>query len=282
MKKVLKWVGIILALIAVTAGTLFMLYVRPFLEAMKQTTTVQYDKDLTLMIGGGGNSGILVSDSLVLVIDTKMSDAAIMLHDKVKQLAGAKPIVVVNTHFHSDHTKGNKFYVGQTIIAGGNYTMENWIKQSGKEGVPTIWLKDRMDIKMGDDTATIINLGKNIHTESDVVVYLHKRKMLFAGDVILNKQAPALFGNADPDGYLDVFNWLQKNLDIQKVVPGHGEVGGIEVIEAFRQYFSDMKLAASDDSKKNELEEKYKDWRHIPIVMSTGSTIRAFKNKQKK
>ena len=134
---------------------------------------------------------------------------------------------------------------------------------------------------MGDDTATIINLGQNIHTASDVMVYLHKRKMLFGGDVILNQQVPALFGAADPEGYLKAFDMLPKQFDIQKVVPGHGPIGGIEIIDNFRQYFLDMKTASTDEAKKDELVAKYKGWGQIPVLMSPGRTISVFKDKAK-
>jgi len=281
LKKTLKWLGIIILLLVAIGATLYMIYLRPFMQKMKQTNVVNYDKELTLVLGGGGNSGILVSDSLVIVIDTKMDDAAEQLFKTVKELAGNKPILVVNTHYHPDHSTGNSFYTGQTIIAGGNYTKEFWIKNAGEKTLPTQWLKHRMDIKMGDDTVTLLNLAKPIHTASDIVVYLHKRKMLFGGDVILNKQAPAIFGvaDSDPDGYLATFDMLPKLFDIQKVMPGHGPIGGIEIIDNFRQYFLDMKMAANDVSKKDELVAKYKDWGQIPFLMSPGATISAFKKK---
>jgi glyoxylase-like metal-dependent hydrolase (beta-lactamase superfamily II) len=281
-KKILKWTGGILLLLGAIGFTLYMVYMNPFIQKMKQTKQVQYDKELTLVLGGGGNSGILVSDSLVLVIDSKMGDAAEQFSKTVKQLAGTKPILLVNTHIHGDHTGGNKFFKGQRIIAGGNYTPEQWTKEAGAETMPTDWLKDKMDIPMGTDTATLFNVGQNAHTASDVVVYLHKRKLLFAGDLILNKQVPALFGVADPDGYLAVYAVLSKKFDIQKVVPGHGEVGGPELFDNFRQYFSDMKTAATDDSKKDELVAKYKDWGQLPIMMSPGATIAVFKKKMGK
>ncbi len=276
LKKILKWTGIVLAILVLTGISLYFIYLRPFMQKMKEVHVVQYDKELTLVLGGGGNSGILVSDSLVLVIDTKMDEAAEQLASQVKALAGSKHILVVNTHFHPDHEKGNAYYKGQMILAGGNYTPEFWLKQNGSEGVPTVWLKDRMEIPMGDEHVTILNLGKNVHTASDVVVYLKKRKMLFAGDVILNKQAPAMFGVADPAGYLDAFNTLPKQFEIQTIVPGHGPVGGMDVLENFRQYFLDMQTAAADPSKKDGLVAKYKDWGQIPFAMSPGATIRAF------
>lgn len=135
---------------------------------------------------------------------------------------------------------------------------------------------------MGDDTVTIFNLDRNAHTISDVFVYLHKRKLLFGGDVILNKQAPAiLLGGGDPEGYLYAFDLLPKKFDIKVIVPGHGPVGGIELIDTFRQYFLDMQTAANDPSKKDELIAKYKDWGQIPLLMSPGATVKAWQKKEK-
>lgn len=282
MKKFLKVVAIISLILLIAGGSIYWIYLRPFMQKMKQTSIINYDKELTIVLGGGGNSGILVSDSLVIVIDTKMDKAADEFYETVKKLAGNKPIIVVNTHIHPDHTGGNKNYKGQTIIAGGNYTSEQWKKENGEESMPTKFLKDRMEIPMGDDTVTIFNLHGTIHTPSDVMVYLHRRKMLFTGDVILNKQAPALFGNANPDGYLEAMNELPKQFDIQKIVPGHGEIGGIEVLNIFKQYFIDMKIAAANGDKEDELVAKYKDWNQIPRVMSPGATVRFIRNMNEK
>jgi glyoxylase-like metal-dependent hydrolase (beta-lactamase superfamily II) len=280
LKKILKWIGIVFLLLVATGFTLYLIYLRPVMENMKKTSVIKYDKELTIIIGGGGNSGILVSDSLVLVIDTKMDEAAEQQYKMVKELAGNKPVLVVSTHLHSDHIKGNKLYKGDQIIAGGNYTKELWIKEAGEESLPTQWLENKMDIKMGDDTATIINLGRNAHTASDVVVYLHKRKMLFGGDIIFNGQIPPLLGDAaDPDGYITAFDMLEKQYDIKKVVPGHGPMGGIEIMKNFRQYFIDMQTAAKDDSKKEELVAKYKDWIQVPFLMSPDATIKVIKKK---
>ncbi|HXC03583.1 MAG TPA: MBL fold metallo-hydrolase, partial [Bacteroidia bacterium] len=139
--KILKWLGGIVLVLGAIVFILYLIYFRPFLQKMNETHTLQYDKELTLVIGGGGNSGILVSDSLVLVIDTKMGKAADSLYKMAKEIAGAKPIAVVNTHIHADHTGGNKLYMGMTIIAGGSYTPEQWLKEDGQEGMPTKWIK---------------------------------------------------------------------------------------------------------------------------------------------
>jgi cyclase len=276
MKKFFKWFGIVVLLIALIVGILFFKYLYPFMKKMKETEVVQFDKDLTLITGGGGNSGILNSDSLVVVIDTKMDAAAEELHAQVMKIAGSKPILVINTHIHPDHVKGNELYKGASILAGANYGKELWIKEAGEKNLPTEWIKDRMDLRIGDDTLTILNLNKNVHTQSDVFVYLHKRKVLFGGDVVLNKQAPVIMGVGSAPAYQETLDWLPTAFDIQTIVPGHGRIGGIEIIDNFKAYFNDMKTAATEPSKKSELVAKYEDWNQIPVVMSPGATIASF------
>ena len=270
MKRILIALGLLILTIGLTACILFLVYVNPFMQKMKIVTTIKYDPQLTLVLGGGGNTGILVSDSAVLVIDTKMNEAADSLSKTVHALAGTKPIIVVNTHIHTDHTGGNKFYEGQTIIAGGNYDRDFWVKECGDKGVPTVWVKDSLILKIGDETVTILNLPWSAHTQSDVFVYLQNRKMLFGGDVILNRQSPAIFDiyKGNGYGYLKAFDYVEQRFDINKVVPGHGDVGGIEVINNFKDFFIDMKVAALDPAKKKELLDKYKDWNQVPFLMS--------------
>ncbi len=283
MKKALKWIGIIILVIIATGATLYMIYLRPVMNAMMTTQTINYDPGLTLILGGGGNTGILTSDSMVLVIDTKMDDASEKLYDTVTKIANGKPILIVNTHIHKDHMGGNAKYKGHRIMAGGNYTKEQWKDEAGEETMPTDWLKDSITFNVGKEKVTVLNLQRNTHTVSDIVVYLHNRKMLFGGDVILNKQAPALIkkNNPDPEGYMEAFDMLESKYDIRTVVPGHGDIGGREVIDNFRQYFKDMTAAAYDETKEDEMKKKYKDWRQIPIFMSPGGTINYIRDNKK-
>ncbi len=260
---------------------LYFIYFKPFLDKIQQQAQYTIDPQLVIYTGGGGNSGVLVDDSTVLVIDTKIAGFEKAFYDSVMRKAAKRKVMVVNTHWHPDHVAGNYLFDKNSIWAGGNYSNEAWKNEVGESTLPGNWIKDKIQLAIAGDTALIINLAKNVHTASDVIIYLKNRKVLFAGDVILNQQAPALFGPADAYAYIAVMKELQAKYEIKTVVPGHGPVGGPEVISNFITFFNDMEEAAKNPEKESELVKKYDNWNQIPFAMSPGATISHFKNKAK-
>jgi glyoxylase-like metal-dependent hydrolase (beta-lactamase superfamily II) len=225
----------------------------------------KYDKNFSVMIGEGGNSGVLICDTAVLVIDTKVKTGATQLEQWVQHYAPNRHIYIVNTHIHRDHTGGNHLYPNATIIAG-NYGEDFWLKNNDREDMPTIWLADSMNLKFGNETAVIQNIGQ-AHTFEDVVVYLKNRQVLFTGDIVLNGYHP-YFDEAvgsNFDNYLLALDQFQKEFTIKSVVPGHGDDGGPELIDDFRQYFNDMLEASTDPAKMDEMRAKYAKYLSAPI-----------------
>ncbi|MBS1684181.1 MAG: MBL fold metallo-hydrolase [Bacteroidetes bacterium] len=284
IKRLLIRIGLLLVVLAITAGVLYLIYLRPFMNHMMVMETVHPDPQLTLVTGGGGNSGILTSDSAVLVVDTKMNKGATAFYEEVKKIAGNKPIIIVNTHIHSDHAKGNALYKGATIIAGARYDKEQWASENGPGTLPGVWVSDSLILHLGDETVTILNLGFDAHTQSDVVVYLHNRQLLFTGDLVLNQQSPALFGRycSSGRGYLAAFDTMESRFAIKTVVPGHGPIGGRDVIDTYRTFFQDMYVAALDHEKKPQLLTKYNTWWQIPFMMSPDATISYIEKEKQK
>jgi glyoxylase-like metal-dependent hydrolase (beta-lactamase superfamily II) len=278
IKFFLRFFGIITVLAVMVAAVVYVKYLRPFFAEMKQTDQIQLHKNLRIVTGGGGNSGIYTSHNLVVLIDTKMDEAAMELHAQVEEMAKGKNVVIINTHNHPDHIGGNALYKKAHIIAG-NYGKEKWLAEAKAETLPQEWLKDTMRIALDDDTLLVFNLQKNIHTTNDVMVYALRRKILFAGDVILNHQAPVLMGQADGDGYLAFFNVLMDKFPIRAIIPGHGSIGGMEILDDFKMYFIDMKKAAQNSEMEDEIVNKYKNWKQLPWFMSPSATIAHFRKK---
>jgi cyclase len=91
---------------------------------------------------------------------------------------------------------------------------------------------------VGDEVSLAIN-GEEVailhvpgHAPSELVVYHPRTKTLYAGDAINEKGGPVtMFGDArDWRKWVTGLEKLQK-LEIERIVPGHGDVCGPEIID---------------------------------------------------
>lgn len=238
-----------------------------------QVEAKQLDNNLTLYLGGGGNSGILVTDSAIVVIDTKMATEAENLYTIAKEKAGGKKIIVINTHYHGDHTKGNMFYKGSKIYIG-NYDRSFLEKNMDRENMPTDFVTKELKLNLGDETVQLYNLGQ-AHTFDDIIVYLENRKVMFTGDVVFNNINPVLKkeSGANVDNWILELNAIVLGWDISMLVPGHGAPGSKDIAVQMREYLEDMQEAASNPEKAKKLKSKYKNWVEIPDMTSPEKTI---------
>ena len=252
IKKILLYMGI-LFLALLIAGAIYMY---PFYKFFFTPVTTVISPGFT-EISGGGNSSILETDSALLVVDTKMSSMAKDLYKMAKEKAGTKKIIVINTHLHGDHSFGNYLYKGSKIYIG-NYDKAFAEKNIKAEDMPTDFIADSLVLNLGNEEAILLNDGQ-AHTFSDMVVYLKNRKTLITGDVVFNKINPALIRDdgTDIEKWITVLDKLSKRWEINTVVPGHGDVGGPEILKAMKQYFEDMEMAASDKTQADAIKKKY-------------------------
>ena len=273
-KKIILVIVIILLVIAGSAAIVFY----PVYRFMFQESTHVVDKDLMVVQGGGGNSGVVITDSAVLVIDTKMGGDAEKLYNLAKAKAGERKIIVINTHYHTDHVRGNKYFKGCNIYIGA-YEQKFLLDDIGSENMPNRFIKDSLIMNLGNEIVCLHNLGQG-HTMNDMVVLLKNRKVLFTGDLVFRNVNPFLKREscANVDKWINALDFMLKMPGIDMVVPGHGPTGDKTMIASMRNYFLDMKIAAADPSKEKEMREKYKSWTEFPMMTSPGATIDYIRN----
>jgi cyclase len=277
MKKFLAIAGSILGLIIIIAVIFVWVNYGKFM-AME---TVKVDPQLTIVLGGGGNSIVLTSEdgSKSLVVDTKMAGAA----KNLRKMVTASDITVINTHCHRDHVGGNDLYPSAHVIAGA-YSRDQWAALAGKNRYPdeTLQVGQEKVMTMGGETVHVRNMGR-AHTWDDVVVYLEKRKMLITGDLLFLGRHPVLFvqGGASVGSWMSVLDTLQKLYDVTTVVPGHGPVSDGRALAEMKAYFTDASDAAAHSEKRAAFQEKYKALSSMPGMSGPDKTI-AFIEQERK
>src|SRR5216110_421755 len=239
----------------------------------KQVTFTQLsDNAYAYTAEGDPNTGVIVGDDAVMVIDTQATP--VMAEDVIRRIRQVtdKPVkYVLMSHYHAVRVLGASAYAAQEIIASqdtydliverGAQDMKSEIERFPRlfqavESVPgltwpTLVFEQRLTLWLGKLQVEIMQLGRG-HTKGDTVVWLPQEKILFSGDLVEYGATPYT-GDAyltDWPATLDAVAALKP----AKLVPGRGaslqtqaEVRkGLEGTRAFvTEMFEAVKRAAS-------------------------------------
>lgn len=194
------------------------------------------------------------------------------MKDVYTTLSGnANPAYVVNSHYNSDHAWGNKVFKESCIIQHKNAAQERltenitWydaLIKRGKDspqstvgeryfaaqfegfdltGVewiePDIEINDDIEIRLGDTVVEVLNVAPS-HSNSDVLLWMPKDGVLFAGDVVFN--GCTAYSEAGIHNWVKVLDRIINEIRPKVVVPGHGAICGVEFVKEQRDYLMNI------------------------------------------
>jgi cyclase len=194
------------------------------------------------------NAGIIVSGGECALVDTAATESrALGLKQAAAQLCPAPPRIVVNTHFHGDHCFGNYLFAPEAVVVAHELCRAE-MAEAGLQltglwpdvqwgaislALPTLTFRDRLTLHIGDIEARLLHFGP-AHTTNDAVVWIPDRRVLFTGDLIMSGVTPFVpMGSLS--GSLETIDRL-RDLGPAVIVPGHGPVGGPELLDDVEGY----------------------------------------------
>lgn len=187
--------------------------------------------------GGGGNSGIIIGDKGVVVIDAKTTaEAGAQLVAEVAKIT-PKPIThVILTHSDGDHVNGLAgFPDGLKIIAHENNKMEQMavyqfaaVEVDGGRCIPpanrlpnVIIYKEKVSTTLDGERFIIHHFGP-AHTNGDLIVELPAYKVAFTGDIITSSVLVHPEKNGTFEGWFKNARGLL-SLPVETYVGGHAK-----------------------------------------------------------
>lgn len=192
------------------------------------------------------NGMIVVKNKEAVIFDSPTNDLISnelmsFLHAKLQCRIKA----IVATHFHADCVGGLEAFHQNRIRS---YASFKTIELAGQRKfvTPKNGFKDTISFEIGDQKVYVCYFGQG-HTKDNVVGYFPVDKVLFGGCLI--KELGAEKGNLE-DASTDDWSSTVKKIkskysDVKIVVPGHGKVGGSELLD----YTIDL-FEKKDTSKK--------------------------------
>jgi glyoxylase-like metal-dependent hydrolase (beta-lactamase superfamily II) len=192
--------------------------------------------------GGGGNSGVIVGDKGVVVVDAKTTPAGGKeLLDDIAKITPKPVTTVILTHSDGDHVNGlASFPAGIKIIAHeGNKQEQDKALAAGGRGAPPADHLPNQVVSKDKENLTIDGVKFELlhwapaHTSGDLVVYLPAEQIVFTGDIIALQMPDPLIHlekNGSSEGWIRTTKGMV-GLKSDQFVPGHGDVAAKAVIE---------------------------------------------------
>src|SRR5947207_13537367 len=202
---------------------------------------------------GHCNNIIIEMKDYLIVIDANFPSGARLALEAAKKVSSKPVKYVFDTHHHGDHAYGNPVWTqnGATTLAYKGvvdemkrYEPKRW-QETAKQRKDVAELNlptaeppkqtfDKSPFILRDDTREVrFYFFGWAHTRGDGFVYLPKEKVLCSGDAAVN-------GPHNNTQDANIGNWpsvirAAQRLDVQHVLPGHGEPGGKELLEGQAQ-----------------------------------------------
>jgi glyoxylase-like metal-dependent hydrolase (beta-lactamase superfamily II) len=211
------------------------------LEEKQVSFTKLSDNAYAYTAEGDPNTGVIIGDDAVMVLDTQATPA--MAQDVIRRIREVtdKPIkYVLLTHYHAVRVLGASAYNPEHIIA--SHDTLDLIRERGEQDKaseigrfprlfrnvetvpagltwPTLAFSGKMTLWLGQLEVQLLQLGRG-HTKGDTVAWLPQQKILFSGDLVEFDATPYA-----GDAYFK--DWPQTLDNIaalkpEKLVPGRG------------------------------------------------------------
>ncbi|WP_369823287.1 MBL fold metallo-hydrolase [Limnohabitans sp. JirII-31] len=272
---------------------------KPWMQARRVVPNVYYVQGVSEMGSSANqnfisNAGFVVTPQGVVVIDALGSpELARRLVAEIAKVTRQPIHTVIVTHYHADHIYGLQVFkdLGARIVAheaardyltsdtaqlrlqASRQDLWPWVDEKTRLVPADEWLHGPQELVVGGVHLRVQPVGPS-HTAEDLVVYLPKQKVLFAGDLVFRNRIPYV-GQADSQHWMDAISSLQK-FDTRWMVPGHGPISqdpqaDMRLTLDYLHYLRDSMARAARDMEPFDEAYQNTDWRRfekIPLFKS--------------
>lgn len=237
------------------------------------------------------NVGIIVGTQATLVVDTGLGprNGQAILRE-VAKVSDNTDLYFVATHFHPEHAGGSSAFPASAKFLVSDAQQRD-LDEFGLDFVarfstfsplmgellkdvqfrpPDIIFEREYNLDLGGVRVKILSLGST-HTRGDTMVFVEDERVLFAGDVVMNRAFLAFNQESRAQTWLSVLNQLEP-LRPRTVVPSHGEMGDASLIDQQRSVLRALHLRVGElkiqgrslkeaqEILTSEFQDRYADW----------------------
>ena len=202
-----------------------------------QIKTIKTSGNVYMLLGSGGNIGVLAGDDGVFLVDDQFAPLTKKIKDAIGKISDKEIRFVINTHWHFDHVGGNENLgeTGSVIIAHENVRkrmstdqfiefFQKKVPASPKVALPIITFTQDLMFHLNGEDIHVFHVN-NAHTDGDAIVYFRNSNVIHTGDIYFAGIYPFIDTSAQGsvNGVIDAAQRILSIIDDDtKVIPGHG------------------------------------------------------------
>ncbi|MEJ7728961.1 MAG: MBL fold metallo-hydrolase [Polyangiaceae bacterium] len=227
-----------------------------------------------VLYGAGGNIGVSIGEDGILVVDDQFAPLAPKIMAALRGITD-KPIrVVLNTHWHGDHTGGNAFFgrnaaivahdnvrkrlvEGRPAVKQGNETLDA-VPPAPRDALPIVTFADKVSVHLNGEEIRAIHQPA-AHTDGDSVIFFTRSNVVHMGDDFVTYGFPFVdtASGGTVKGIIAAMDKVITEIKPDtKVIPGHGKVSTVEDVRKLSATLKDcMAIVGAEVRKKKSLDQ---------------------------
>jgi cyclase len=217
--------------------------------------------NLYVIPGAGGNTTVFVTETGVVLVDTKLPNNGEAILTQVRRVTDKPVTTIINTHTHPDHIGSNDYFPASVEVVTHENTRK-WMAANPRVAsnpamMPDRTFTERLTLGSGDDRIDLYYFGAG-HTDGDAFIVFPARRAMAAGDVFAWKMAPLIDPMAG-GSVLALPDTLEKAVkgipNVDTVIEGHGDVNTWQGFRDYVQFNRALLDAAKEGMGKKTAEE---------------------------
>jgi cyclase len=219
--------------------------------------------NIYMLEGQGGNIAASVGEDGIVIVDDEFAPLVEKIQAALKKLGITdKPVrVVINTHYHGDHTGGNLPFAagGATVIAqdnvrkrlesgsaGGNGgSIKTQTPAQPKGALPIITFEHDLTVHLNGEDIRALHFPA-AHTDGDAIIFFAKNNVVHMGDVFVRYGFPFIdvAAGGSVQGMIATCETVSATSPADvKVIPGHGAVSNLDDVRAYAKMLRETSAA---------------------------------------
>ena len=158
----------------------------------------------------GGTIGWFANKDALIVVDSQFPETAKHFMDGLKKKVDRKIDLLLNTHYHRDHTSGNIYLKDYSSIIAAHENSKALQQKfygndpSKPQAYPTVTFADEWTFDLGKEKVWAKHFCP-AHTGGDAIIHFQNTNVVHMGDIVFNKVYPYL----DLPGGCSLYQWIE-------------------------------------------------------------------------